>query len=126
MSINKRNTLSEYFIKSNYSLFCFLLLFINLCIISDNRVFADDIYIKTDSSNVELFGKRPVLIVQHKKDQSASVATSVVYVFVAGKFIYEMKFSVNVGNEKESGEILKRNLPLFEKIVEENKMERAN
>lgn len=78
------------------------------------------------NSNVELFGKRPVLIVQHKKDQSASVATSVAYVFVAGKFIYEIKFSVNVGNEKESGEILKRNLPLFEKIVEANKVERAN
>lgn len=78
------------------------------------------------SRNVELFGKRPVLIVQHKKDQSASVATSVVYVFVAGKFIYEMKFSVNVGNEKESGEILKRNLPFFEKIVEAKKVERAN
>ena len=78
------------------------------------------------NSNVELFGKRPVLIVQHKKDQSASVATSVAYVFVAGKFIYEIKFSVNVGDEKESGEILKRNLPLFEKIIESNKVERAN
>ena len=93
----------------------------------------DDNYLSTlvgnsnlvSNSNVELFGKRPVLIVQYKKDQSAEVPTSVAYVFVAGKFIYEIKFLVNVGNEKESGEILKKNLPLFEKIVESNKVDRV-
>ena len=78
------------------------------------------------NSNVELFGKRPVLIVQYKKDQSAEVPTSVAYVFVAGKFIYEIKFLVNVGNVKESGEVLKKNLPLFEKIIESNKVDRIN
>ena len=59
MSNKKRNSLSVYFIKSNYYLFCFLLLFINICFISDNRAFANDSYIKTDSSleSIDFFPK---------------------------------------------------------------------
>ncbi len=78
------------------------------------------------SSTVSEFGKRPVLTVQYKKDQSSTASSSVAYVFLAGKFIFEFKFQVNIDNDSEAEQVLKANMPLFEIFVKANRVERLN
>ena len=76
------------------------------------------------SSSVSEFGKRPVLTVQYKKEDSSTGSSSVAYVFVAGKFIFEFKFHVNIDNDSEAEQVLKVNMPLFEIFVKANRVEK--
>ncbi len=73
----------------------------------------------TNNSIIEL-GKRPVLTIQYKKNLSAEASSSIAYVFTQSKFVFEIKFSINVDNEKLAEDCFKNNLPFFEKLATEN------